>query len=521
MHQRKLIIGSRGSDLALWQANFVLISLTKLGYETEIKIIETKGDRIQDVALNQISGIGFFTKEIEEALLNSEIDIAVHSNKDLPTVSPIGLKIAAVSNREDPSELLIIRKEAVDIQNVLSLKIGARVGTSSPRRRSQLLSFRDDLIIDDLRGNVPTRVNKLRDKKYDAIILAAAGIYRLNLSLAEFHVEKLSPKMFIPAPAQGVLALQIREQDEELTEILLGVNVKEVESVIKFERTILNKFEGGCHIALGAYTVNNSGVYCTWISKSDHEDKVPARIYLEGTDPDIIAEMAIKKLNNIKPTSVFISRELDDNSYFKKNLSAYHYKVTGKSLITTSQIKIESIPNNLDWVFFSSSKAVHHFFNQEINIPVDLKFAAIGQSTAEALNRFKIVASFVGKNNEMSEVGKEFAETVKNKRILFPKSKQSLRTIQRELLDENDVLELNVYETKHIEEIEKRDEDILVFTSPSNVEAYFGKHKLNEAQKVIAIGSSTNEKLNNFNIFDVVIASVPNEIGLTEAVFGL
>jgi hydroxymethylbilane synthase len=520
LHQRKIIIGSRGSDLALWQANFVLNSLQRLEHNVDIKIIETKGDRIQDIALNQISGIGFFTKEIEEALLNKEIDIAVHSNKDLPTISPKGLKIAAVSNREDPSELLIINKDAVDIKNVLTLKENAVVGTSSPRRKSQLLSFRDDLNIIDLRGNVPTRINKLREKKYDAILLAAAGINRLNIPLDEFYVEKLSPKLFIPAPAQGVLALQIRANDDELAGILEGINVKEVEATVKFERTILNKFEGGCHIALGAYTVAEIDKFCTWISKSDHQDKSPARIYLEGTDANQVAETAIQKLNNIKPSSVFISRDLDEKSYFKKNLSAYNYKVTGKSLITTETIKVEEIPYT-DWVFFSSANAVEHFFNQNLNIPENIKYAAIGQSTAEALKQYKIKAVFIGANAEMTEVGKEFAQAVKNQRILFPKSRQSLRTIQRQLLDENEIVDLNIYETKSIVNIEERNEEILVFTSPSNVEAYFSKNKFKEKQQIIAIGSSTKDKLINFGILDVHVASGPNEIGLAEAVFSL
>lgn len=518
--QRKIIIGSRGSDLALWQANFVLNSLLKLGHKAEIKVIETKGDRIQDVALNQISGIGFFTKEIEDALINNEIDIAVHSNKDLPTVSPKGLKIAAVSNREDPSELLIINKEAVDVQQVLSLKTKAVVGTSSPRRKSQLLCFRDDFNIIDLRGNVPTRINKLRDRKYDAILLAAAGINRLNISLKDFYVEKLSPKLFIPAPAQGVLAFQIREQDLELTDILTGVNVKEVEATIKFERTILNKFEGGCHIALGAYTIFEKGKYCTWISKSDHDNKSSARIYLEGTNASEVAQIAVHKLNNIKPVSVFISRKLNDNSYFKKNLTAYNYTVTGKSLIKTFPIKVDKIPN-ADWIFFSSSQAVDHFLKQVPNIPANIKFAAIGQSTADALNRFNIIPSFIGTNTEMADVGRKFSVEVKNKTILFPKSRQSLRTIQRELLYENDIIDLNVYETLFADNIIERDEEVLVFTSPSNVEAYFTKNKLKVNQKVIAIGSSTRDKLNSFNIFDLSIASGPNEIGLAEAVFSL
>ena len=520
MFQRKIIIGSRGSELALWQANYVLNLLHKLNCVAEIKIIETKGDRIQEVALNQISGMGFFTKEIEEALLNKEIDIAVHSNKDLPTTSPPGLKIAAVSDREDPSELLIINKDAVDEQSVLSLKKNAIVGTSSPRRKSQILSFRHDLIIDDLRGNVPTRINKLRDKKYDAVMLAAAGVYRLNLSLEDFHVEKLAPEVFIPAPAQGVLALEIRENDIELSGLLAKLNVKDVEAAIKFERTILNKFEGGCHLALGAFTKAKENRFCTWITKSDSPDKVPARIYLEGADPNEIAKIAVEKLTHIRPCSVFISRELNKNSYFYKTLTAYNYFVRGKSLINTEIIKINEIPD-ADWVFFSSSKAVEHFFEQGLLMNDNIKYAAIGSATAEAIYRFNKKPSFVGANSEMNDVGKEFLKMVKNQRILFPKSKQSIRTIQKELLDENIVLDLNVYETLFLNDFEERNENVLAFTSPSNAKSYLNKFEIRENQKVIAIGTSTKDQLIQMGIKEVKVASIPNEIGLAEAVFSL
>lgn len=520
MFQKKIIIGSRGSELALWQANFVFNSLQKLNCEAEIIIIETKGDRIQDVALNQISGIGFFTKEIEDALLNKEIDIAVHSNKDLPTISPEGLKIAAVSDREDPSELLIINKEAVDEQLVLALKKNARVGTSSPRRKCQILSFRNDLLIGDLRGNIPTRINKLRDKKYDAIMLAAAGVYRLQFSLEDFHVEKLPPEVFIPAPAQGVLALQIRENDIELTNLLARLNVKDVEASIKFERTVLNKFEGGCHLALGAFTKAKENYFCTWITKSDSPDKPPARIYLEGTDADAIAKIAVEKLTDIKPCSVFVSRELNEKSYFYKVLNEYHFTVNGKSLINTETIKVNEIPA-ADWVFFSSSKAVEHFFEQGLPLNENMKYGAIGGSTAEAIYKFNKRPSFVGTNPEMKDVGKEFLTLVKNQRIIFPKSKQSLRTVQKELLDENIVLDLNVYETLFLDDFEERKEDVLVFTSPSNAKSYLNKFKIKDNQKVIAIGTSTKEQLIQLGIAEVRTASIPNEIGLAEAVFSL
>ena len=171
-----LIIGTRGSDLALWQANYVKGLLEEIGQACEIKIIKTQGDAQQELSLDKLEGKGFFTKEIEEALLREETDIAVHSHKDLPTESPAGLTIGAVSEREDPSELLLIHKNGFDTKQKFTLKKNARVGTSSARRKSQLLAFRADVQISDLRGNVPTRIKKLQSGEYDAILIASAGV---------------------------------------------------------------------------------------------------------------------------------------------------------------------------------------------------------------------------------------------------------------------------------------------------------------------------------------------------------
>jgi len=178
---RTLIIGTRGSDLALWQANFVKDSLAAINVTAELKIIKTQGDRILNLSFDKLEGKGFFTKELEDELLAGTIDLAVHSHKDLPTENPPGLIIAAVSEREDPSELLLILKDCVDVHKKLSLKLGAIVGTSSNRRKAQLLAYRPDLEIQELRGNVPTRIQKLRNESYDAIMLAKAGVARLGI----------------------------------------------------------------------------------------------------------------------------------------------------------------------------------------------------------------------------------------------------------------------------------------------------------------------------------------------------
>ncbi len=266
MKNLQIRIGSRGSDLALWQANHVKRQLENLGAEVSITIIKTQGDAIQHLSFDKLEGKGFFTKEIEQALLSNEIDLAVHSHKDLETEQPEGLVIACVSEREDPADLLLIAKQSVDVDAIWQLKQHAVVGTSSARRKSQVLRFREDVTLMDLRGNVPTRIDKLRSGQYDAILLAKAGVDRLQLDLSEFHQVVLDPKEFVPAPAQGVLALQIREEETALFDFLQQINHPEVQQRIQVERKVLNLMKGGCQLPLGVYCDSSHTVYVSHTS---------------------------------------------------------------------------------------------------------------------------------------------------------------------------------------------------------------------------------------------------------------
>ena len=293
---QKIIIGSRGSDLALWQANHVKARLENLGHEVEINIIKTQGDKIQHLSFDKMEGKGFFTKEIEEALLNKSVDLAVHSHKDLETTNPEGLVVAAVSEREDPSELMLIRKEAVAADMRWQLKEAAVVGTSSGRRKSQLLDLRPDIELKDLRGNVPTRIQKLRDGNYDAIMLAKAGVDRLELDVSDLEVVVLDPKEYVPAPAQGVLGLQIREEDTQLAEVLTALNDEEVQERIFIERKVLNLFQGGCQLPLGVYCEKENETYKVWTSMAETWDAPLKRHYVEGTELSSLPQFIVNAL---------------------------------------------------------------------------------------------------------------------------------------------------------------------------------------------------------------------------------
>ncbi len=297
MTTKTLTIGTRGSKLALWQAHYTQEQLKSIGIDSELKIIKTRGDKIQNLSFDKIEGKGFFTKEIEEELLQESIDLAVHSMKDMPTTAPEGLVITAVSYRENPADWLLIHPDAVAEQEVLKFKQGAIVGTSSARRKSQVRSIREDIELKDIRGNVPTRIEKLRKGDFDAILLAAAGIERLELDLSDLTIVKLHPREFVPAPAQGVLAFQTRTEDLDTRRILKQLHQPEVAEVTNIERSVLKLFDGGCQLPLGVYCEKDQlGNYHVWAAKAESWNSELKRVHLSSSTKFELAENVVAKL---------------------------------------------------------------------------------------------------------------------------------------------------------------------------------------------------------------------------------
>ena len=259
MKKQKLIIGSRGSELALWQAKFIKKELERKNknISVEIKIINTKGDKILDVALSKIGDKGLFTKELENELLKGSVDIAVHSLKDLQTEIPKGLKLAAVTKRHPVEDVLISRKKGIKIKN---LREGAVVATGSLRRRSQLLHIRPDIKIEELRGNVPTRINKFISSNWDAIILARAGVERLKLNK---HISSfITVDEILPAVGQGALGIEIRENNKLAENALARIHDEKTFIAVKAERALLKTLEGGCQVPIGAFAqLKQNGLY--------------------------------------------------------------------------------------------------------------------------------------------------------------------------------------------------------------------------------------------------------------------
>jgi hydroxymethylbilane synthase len=251
----KISIGTRGSKLALWQTEWIQSELKRLYPDLEIEInkIKTTGDKVLDVPLAKVGGKGLFVKEIEEALLEHEVDIAVHSMKDVPTEFPDGLHLAVICKRDDPRDAFIskIRNSRFEFRIFSDLPVGAKVGTSSLRRSCQLLNVRPDLKIKQLRGNLDTRLRKLDEGQFDAIILAAAGIKRLGWG--ERITETLTPEISLPAIGQGAIGIECRVDDKFINRLIVPLNHKDTSICVRAERAFLKRLEGGCQVPIAAY----------------------------------------------------------------------------------------------------------------------------------------------------------------------------------------------------------------------------------------------------------------------------
>jgi hydroxymethylbilane synthase len=311
-----LVVGSRGSKLALWQSNFVAEALKKLQPELDfsIKKIKTSGDKILDVPLAKIGGKGLFVKEIETALLEKTIDLAVHSMKDVPTDLPQGLIIGAIMERKDPRDALVSRGNVP----LSALPEDAVIGTSSLRRKAQLLNHSLKFRFVDLRGNLDTRFRRLDEGEFDAVILASAGIERMGWP--ERIAERISPEVCLPAVGQGAIGIEIRGDDEEVRELVSKVDHKESKARVYAERALMHALEGGCQVPVGAYSeVENGTLKLTAVVASLDGTKL-IRDSVEGSVGEaeelglalaqkLLAQGAAEILNEIR------AQHLNDNSF--------------------------------------------------------------------------------------------------------------------------------------------------------------------------------------------------------------
>ena len=519
MSDRPLVIGTRGSRLALWQANHIKARLNLLGHPSEQRIIKTKGDQVQDIGFDKMEGKGFFTKEIENELLAGTIDLAVHSCKDLETRDPSGLHIAAIAGRATCEELLIIRREALDMKRSLELKHGAIVGTSSARRKSQLKMFRPDVVINDLRGNVPTRVEKLRSGAYDAILLAKAGIDRLELDLSDFVVRTLDPRWFVPAPAQGALAVQSRDSDTRANAAAEELHDDRAALCVGLERAVLFGYHGGCQVPLGVHAVKDVNGFSLWVSSARTWEEMPKRIHLSGNDANVLAEEAVRRSRgSVRSMSVLITRELKSDALMTRVLKAHGIRLNALPLFTPEGIAFQ-LPGEFDRMFFTSRNAVRYFVEGGGSLseaPCD----AIGAGTAEELRTYGAEVAYIGDGPDTPAIAGDYADRFGTQRVFFPCATEGQRTVQR-AMGEGKAIDLHVYRMQPNRFVKAPEADIAIVTSPDNASALHALVKLDTFNACIAMGTSTAQRIQELANVSAIIPWASNEMALIDAVFNI
>jgi hydroxymethylbilane synthase len=509
----KVRIGTRGSDLALWQANHIASRLAPVA-ETEIIVIKTRGDAIDTKPLQEVEGKAFFTAEIEQALLDESVDLAVHSHKDLATESPPGLVIIAVPERGPPGEILLVREEAHDPEApLLPLVHGARVGTSAPRRRSQLKTLRADLRVEDLRGNVPTRVRRCQEGKYDAVVLAEAGVYRLELDTAGLVREPLSLDHFVPAPAQGALAIQIRAADEALAEICMAhLHDPTTEAHVRAERVLLQELGGGCHMPLGVHLDHTSGGFRARAflgAGCPEEADRPRWAEATGATPDEAAERVHARLLTQEPTEygplsglrIGLVGSSNDSSVLGDRLKELGAEVEHEQVLSFEDVGAPDLPARLarleagDVLAVTSQEAARRLKGERV--PSGVLVAAVGPATAKALAAVGIRPGFVGTGG--AELLAETLPIEPGHKVLFPCAEQARKDLPAVLEGRGIVVDRVVLyrSTSHSEGDACVDLDARVYMSPSAVAAsvVLGREgDLGQAVRV-GLGGSTCDAL--------------------------
>ena len=509
----KVRIGTRGSDLALWQARHVKALLERAGAAVEIVVLETRGDRIDDVPLQTLEGKGFFTKEIEQALLDGAVDLAVHSHKDLPCADTPGLALAAVPERAGTGERLLLAPAAhAPSALFLPLAPGARVGTSAPRRGEQLLALRPDLELLTLRGNVPTRVRRLREGRYDAILLAEAGLERLALDLSDLVVVDLDPRHVVPAPAQGALAIQIRADDAAVRELVArALDDRAARERVAAERTVLVALGGGCNLPLGVTLLDEGGaVRAHAFLGAGHPTPTHRARWCSavGATPLAAARALALRLEERGPTgegplgglAVALAGSEHAGDALATRLELLGARVLRESVLEVEDVDGAALAPALarlragDALALTSANAARRLAGQQV--PEGVRVAAVGPGTARALSAAGVRVDVVGQAGAR-ELARELALTP-GARVLFPCGEHALADLADELARRAVPVERVVlYRTRARADVALAPEaDARVYLSPSAVDACRAWERAHAPRAArVALGAATAERL--------------------------
>jgi len=561
MTEKTIRIGTRGSKLALYQAYTVKEELQQHYPDTDfiIEIIKTKGDKILDVALSKIGDKGLFTKEIEEALFNHQIDMAVHSLKDLPTKFPEGAKLGAVLKRGETRDALISTNNR-KIEDLTSKDI---IATSSLRRKAQLLRINKDFKIVEIRGNVNTRIRKMEEGYCDVMVMAAAGLQRLEMG--QYISELLDPEIMIPACSQGAIAIEIRENDPVTEDILSKINDHESLIATDAERAFLRTLEGGCQIPVGSYTrIEGDKFYITgFISSIDGtqylkdsaegnisqavsiSEDLARSLYNRG-GADILKAIRDENLFNpqselpLKDKIIISTRALEPGDSLPDLLKACGAKLLSLPMIeiipSTLDANITEKLNNLkrfDWIFFTSKNGVTNFFRHLIDVkgntelPETVKLAVIGHKTALELEYYGYSPAFISEENTSDEFLNQFYEKYKpeNLAILLSLGKLADNTLQNRLSTGNEIDRIDVYQTvkpghadpEIIERLKNDQYDLIVFTSPSTFANFCSFYQAGRL-KMASIGTTTTRAIQKAGFEPLFTAKKSDAEGLRDAI---
>ncbi len=540
----RIVIGSRGSELARTQSGHIagLLREAHPGLEVEIEIIKTTGDKITDVPLAKIGGKGLFTKELETALLEKRVDLAVHSLKDLPTELPDGLCLGAIPKRENPLDALV-SKSGVPLD---ALRRYARVGTSSLRRKVQLLAHRDDLAIVDLRGNVPTRLKKLEEENLDAIVLAAAGLNRLGLG--DSITEVLPADIMLPAAGQGALGLEIRSDDEEIKQLLEKLHDPGAAAEVTAERALLSALGGGCQTPVGALARAENSLLSLEACVCNTTGAEVLRADLKGAcdDAEAIGRLAAESLlregaqelirgavaeatgtpQSLAGKRIVVTRPREQARRLPRQLEAH-----GAEILEFPTIEIVGCDPNveipaadsLDWLIFTSANGVRYFASalerqgRDVGEFRGAAICAVGPATAGALRRLDMPLALTPNKfytEALLNTLRTAEDTLENKRILLPRGRIAPPALPDALHHEGaDVIEAVVYDTAapeispaEAERMVAAQPDVVTFTSASTAENFWASLNASQQERIkacatfAAIGPQTREAAEDLSI---------------------